>query len=212
MRVGEQGGEGFPQRSRTQTRGDPINKAAPVRSAFTGQGDKSTKKRRQRMRKFSAKAFAQLFVRLRSGSETAVKLGVAPKDASAQSARLLADERVKKEIARLDESDTQTLAYVKSGLSRLAFGQVNDAAALVFAEQPDPEQIAGADLFNVSELKRVKGGGVEVKFFDRQKALEKLYELDGELHGRGRAEDFMKALCTSAQGDISHLLDEEGEQ
>ena len=69
-----------------------------------------------------------------------------------------------------------------------------------------------ADIYFIDQIKRVKGGGVEVKFFDRQKALEKLYELDGELHGRGRAEDFMKALCTSAQGDISHLLDEEGEQ
>lgn len=164
------------------------------------------------MRKFSAKAFAQLFVRLRSGSETAVKLGIPPKDANLESARLLADEQVKREIARLDECDTQTLAYVKSGLSRLAFGQVNDAAALVFAEQPDAQQIANADLFNVSELKRVKGGGVEVKFFDRQKALEKLYELDGELRGQAKAEDFMKAICQGAQGDISHLLDGEGEQ
>ena len=108
------------------------------------------------------------------------------------------------------KSDTQ---LVIDGLKKLAFGKVNDAVTLVFAEDiPPPELLAKMQLFNLSSVKRVKGGGVEIQFFDRQKALEKLYELDGELHGRGRAEDFMKALCTSAQGDISHLLDEEGEQ
>ena len=36
-----------------------------------------------------------------------------------------------------------------------------------------------------AELKKVKGGGVEVKFFDRQKALEKLAEIDaGEMGDR----------------------------
>ena len=164
------------------------------------------------MRHFTTKAFAQLFVRLRSGSETAVKLGVPPKDAKTEGARLLADKRVRKEISRLDDSGGSTLADVRCGLSRLAFGQVNDAAALVFAEQPDPEQIAQADLFNVSEIKRIKGGGVEVKFFDRQKALEKLFELDSELRGQQRAEGFISAICESGKGDISHLLDEEGEQ
>ncbi len=162
--------------------------------------------------KFTAKTFAQLFVRLRSGSETAVKLGVEPKEAKAESARLLADPRVKRAIKKLDKDDQQTLAYVKTGLSRLAFGQINDVAALVFSEQPDLELISRADLFNVSELKRVKGGGVEVKFFDRQKALEKLFELDPDLRGQSRAEQFLNAVQSSAQGDISHLLGSEEDQ
>lgn len=162
--------------------------------------------------KITPKTFARMFVRLRCGSETAVKLGVAPKDAQAQSARMLASASVKRAIKKLDKDDEQTLAYVKTGLSRLAFGQVNDVAALVFAEQPDPELIAQADLFNVSELKRVKGGGVEVKFFDRQKALEKLFELDPELREQSKAEQFLNAVRDSAQGDISHLLDDEEEQ
>ncbi len=158
---------------------------------------------------FTTKAFARLFVLLRCGSETAVKLGVEPERAKAEGARLLASESVKKEIKKLDDDDEQTLAYVRSGLSRLAFGQINDAAALVFAEQPDPDQIARADLFNVSEIKRVKGGGVEMKFFDRQKALEKLFELDPEFHGQSKAEQFLNAVRDSAQGDISALLKDE---
>ena len=53
------------------------------------------------------------------------------------------------------------------------------------------------DLFNVSEIKRPKGGGLEIKFFDRLKALEHLEQLC-----TGGDEDsalpFYKALENSA--------------
>lgn len=83
---------------------------------------------------------------------------------------------------------------VKSGLERIAFGSSNDAALLVFSEEmPNPDKISELDLFNVSEIKRVKGGGVEVKLFDRQKALERLYEYAVQNSGKG-ASDLIKAL------------------
>ena len=59
------------------------------------------------------------------------------------------------------------------GLRRLAFGRNNDAAALAFAETVTPEMIENADLFGVSEIK-VGKGVVEIKFFDRVKALDLL--------------------------------------
>jgi hypothetical protein len=66
---------------------------------------------------------------------------------------------------------------VCKGLERLADGRANDAVRLAFAEElPAPEELEQMDLYNVSEIKRVKGGGVEIKLFDRQKALVKLYE------------------------------------
>ena len=54
-------------------------------------------------------------------------------------------------------------------------------------------------LFNVSEIKRVKGGGVEVKLFDRLKALEKLFELENSFSDRDKANDLIKALSDSAE-------------
>lgn len=33
------------------------------------------------------------------------------------------------------------------------------------------------DLYNISEIKRKKGGDIEIKFFDRLKALQQLYEM-----------------------------------
>ena len=39
------------------------------------------------------------------------------------------------------------------------------------------EKIEKLDLFYVSEIKKQKGGGLEIKFFDRLKALDKLSAL-----------------------------------
>jgi hypothetical protein len=85
-------------------------------------------------------------------------------------------------------------ALVRAGLERIAFGSANDAAYLVFSEEiPEPEKLEKLDLFNVSEIKRVKGGGVEVKLFDRQKAMERLYEYSDS--GDNKAAEFIKALA-----------------
>ena len=147
----------------------------------------------------SARSFAKMFVRTRNGSETAVRLGAEPSQAKQIEADYLANKAVKREIRRLDKEDVQTLCYVKTGLSRLAFGSINEAAALVFSEEPTREEVLRADLFNVAELKKVKGGGVEMKFFDRQRALEKLVELDPELKEISAAQEFLNAVYNGSR-------------
>ena len=147
-----------------------------------------------KLKRMTHKDFAGMFVRTRSGEEAALRLGVEPDEAKSAAARLLEQKDVRDRIRELDSQDPQTLTYVKTGLSRLAFGPVNDAVLLVFKEEVSPADIMSADLFNVSEIKRVKGGGVEIKFFDRQKALEKLVELDPELGEVSAAEEFLKAV------------------
>lgn len=89
---------------------------------------------------------------------------------------------------------------VKEGLKHLAFGNCNDAVVLAFAEElPPPEVIEKLDLFNVSEIKRVKGG-VEIKLFDRIKALEKLYEIENSAENHDKASELINALALSAKG------------
>ena len=70
----------------------------------------------------------------------------------------------------------QNLQYLSkkavSGYERLAFGNVSDAVKLMFSDSP--ENLENYDLFNVAEIKRPKDGAMEIKFFDRLKALEKL--------------------------------------
>lgn len=91
---------------------------------------------------------------------------------------------------------------VISGLEKLAFGKVNDAVVLAFSEEVPPQGLLGRmNLFNVSSVKRDKGGGVEVQFFDRQKALERLYEYARLDHEGKSAAALLEALTgTDANG------------
>lgn len=85
-----------------------------------------------------------------------------------------------------------------AGLRRLAFGRINDALALL---QDDPGEISAErlDLFNVAEIKRPKGGGLEIKFFDRLEALERLAELEDRAAGTSSADSFFSALQKSSK-------------
>ena len=70
---------------------------------------------------------------------------------------------------------------VRDGLRRLAFGEIHDAVLLLFADESEIlEKLGELDLFNISEIKRPKGGGMEIKFFDRIRALEKLKDSKNE--------------------------------
>ncbi len=68
---------------------------------------------------------------------------------------------------------------IREGLKRLAFGEIQDAVRLLYADEGEIlEMLPQLNLYNISEIKRPKGGGMEIKFFDRIRALEKLRELD----------------------------------
>ena len=67
------------------------------------------------------------------------------------------------------------MSCAKQGFRRLAFGSVADAIRLIDGER---DNLDSMDLFMVSDIKLVKGGGMEVKFYDRQKALESLASLE----------------------------------
>lgn len=117
--------------------------------------------------------------------------------------RLLAREEIKAEIARLEKASAASPS-VEKGLKRLAFGSVADAMKLMLCEESlGSEKIEKLDLFNVSEIKRPKGGGLEIKFFDRLKALERLEKLGAG--GETVQSSFVQALSDGArllsQGD-----------
>lgn len=62
------------------------------------------------------------------------------------------------------------------GYEKLAFSSVADAVSLLYMDKPDEKQLKDMDLFMISEIKRPKDGAMEIKFFDRLKALDKLRE------------------------------------
>ena len=124
--------------------------------------------------KFRCRLFCCYYAKLGNIFEAALKAGFSQQTALAEGIRILSQSKYKKLVSKLSGEKMQSKELISTGLERLAFGSSNDAAFLVFSEENiTPERIASLDLFNVSEIKKVKGGGVEVKFFDRQKAMEK---------------------------------------
>lgn len=142
--------------------------------------------------------FCCYYVMLGDPEEAAVRAGWQGTAALTEAAKLLKNQQCRKVISELKTLFSDS-ASVKAGLRRLAFGSCKDAVTLAFSEElPPPGVIEKLDLFNVSEIKRVKGGGVEIKLFDRLKALEKLYELETAQEGKNMAAGLLEALTASA--------------
>lgn len=149
--------------------------------------------------KIKRRAFCCNYVLLGNVREAAVCAGFPPGTALMDGAACLQTAECRKLIAKL-RAVLADGGNVISGLKRLAFGSGSDAVFLVFADElPPKDVISSLDLFNVSEIKRVKGGGVEVKFFDRQKALEKLFEFENSYSDRDTASSLIKALADSSE-------------
>lgn len=113
-------------------------------------------------------------------------------------AKLLAREDIRREISAVESRRTPARESAEKGLYRLAFGSVSDALRLICKyDELTPEDIEKLDLFNVSDIKIPKGGGVEIKFFDRQKALERLASL--EAPSEDPQSSFISALSKGAE-------------
>ncbi len=119
--------------------------------------------------------------------------------------KLLAREEIRAEISRLEKEKAVDISLIAKGLERLAFGSSADAVKLMMNEEAlTAAEIERLDLFNVSDIKKPKGGGLEIKFFDRLKALEKLSQLS--VAAEETENSFVKALSEGAR-----LLSEEDE-
>lgn len=88
---------------------------------------------------------------------------------------LICKSEITAELERLSAQREKSLASLAmQGYRRLAFGSVCDAVSLLYKSEPSDEELREMDFFGVSEIKRPKDGSMEIKFFDRLKALEKL--------------------------------------
>lgn len=145
------------------------------------------------------KAFCCSYVLLGNVEEAAVRADFSRECALSEGVACLEFAECRRLIAKLRNTLADS-GNVISGLKRLAFGSCTDAVYLVFADELPPSSvISNLDLFNVPEIKRVKGGGVEVKLFDRQKALEKLFEFENTCSDRGSAESLIEALTKNSE-------------
>lgn len=121
------------------------------------------------------KLFCTYYSLSRNGREAASRAGYIFPEKTAL--RLMRRREITEEIASIDKQRRATDNDIAMGFARLAFGCVSDAVSLVFKDDVSDGDIENMDLFNIAEIKRKKGGDIEIKFFDRLKALEKLTEI-----------------------------------
>jgi len=140
--------------------------------------------------------FCRFYSVTRSAKESAMRAGYDSLP-EIKGLYLLTKSRIRECIKEFDEVRAKCGDGVKSGLERVAFGGVNDAVKLLFSDDLSEEELEQLDLFCVSEIKRPKSGGVEIKFFDRLKALEKLSEFSDGLEGN--ASPFFNAVEEGAK-------------
>lgn len=137
--------------------------------------------------------FCRFFVASREPRASAARAGysVHPERTAM---RLLADPEIKRRIAKLENERDAKLAEVTEGYRRLAFGSVADAVRLILSDEPPCEsELEKLDLTMISDIKRPKGGGLEVKFFELR-----LCELSNAASA-GENSDFLSALDRSAR-------------
>ncbi len=145
--------------------------------------------------------FCRLYVKLRNPKEAAVRAGLTPLPEH-RALSLLSKNQIRKKIAELEKENCADNALVCAGLQRLAFGSIGDAVKLILSadgdSSPSPDDL---DLFNVSEIKFTKGKGMEIKFFDRIKALEHLSAIVGS-DSNENGLSFYEALERSANKNM----------
>lgn len=153
------------------------------------------------------KEFCRLYLSLADSKAAAEQAGFTGDFAKAGNV-LLSRSDISEEIERLCSLQKKSMSKMAAvGYQRLAFGSIADAVSLLYMENPTPDMLRKMDLYSVSEIKRPKDGSMEIKFFDRMKALEKLSE--GE-SGDG-AVSFYDAICRSAKALGEREQDKNGD-
>lgn len=115
---------------------------------------------------------------------------------------LMSDENIREEVKKNYEIKKQNLSIkAEIGYERLAFGEISDCIKLMFIKDFDENQIKSMNLFNISEIKRLKDGTIEIKFFDRMKALEKLQQIE-----LNRSENQILPFYSALENGIKNLM------
>lgn len=131
-----------------------------------------TKKQFARM----SEAFCLHYARLGNITAAALLAGAPPEEAAAWGTKWLSDEGVRTRLGEYRRALQQDPAALgRTGLLRLAFGEANDAVNLLLhGDALSAEEIENLDLFLLSSLKRDKTVGMEMHFYDRAAALQRL--------------------------------------
>ena len=142
--------------------------------------------------------FCKYYYMSQNPKEAAIKAGYSSSAAEKTAQQLLARQDINEYLEKIktDLKKDQILSLVITALKRLIFCRPNDVLILALKSQDLSEtQIENLDLFQISEIKKLKDGGFEFKFTDRIKAIECLISLVDKMDDDSGAENFFRALA-----------------
>lgn len=146
--------------------------------------------------------FCRYYANCLDAKEAALRAGYPPKTAVKTGTKLLMRGEVATQVETLLQQERQSKLLEKAitGLQRLAFDRSNDAVLLALTHSElDEKAVEELNLYSISELKRLKDGGFEIKFTDRLKVLEALIGLAQQLQEEGDPTGFLQALMDRAE-------------
>lgn len=158
------------------------------------------------------KLFCYYYQKLQNGKDAVIKAGFPALCAEARAAKLLLRVDIQSGIVGFSSNlaDEKTLGGIIAGLNRLAFTSSADSLKLLLLDKAQLlEQVDGLDLFHISEIKIPKEGAIEIKFFDRFKAFDKLLEITRHQSSGDDATEFFAALENCAKSaDEENMINE----
>lgn len=152
------------------------------------------------------KLFCHWFVLTRDARRSAARCWQSP-EKQEEALTLPETAAAKRYIAEVEAALVKEgrLSTAEDGYRKLAFGAVTDAVRLMFPTEGETPPIGEMDLFNIAKLSQAKGG-LEVTFFDRLAALDRLAAHQKEDSGQKDAFGFLEAVAAGAAA-----LGEDGE-
>ena len=153
------------------------------------------------------KLFCHWFALTRDARRSAARCWQSP-EKQEEALTLPETAAAKRYIAEVEASmgGAGRLATAEEGYRKLAFGAITDAVRLMFPAEGETPPIGEMDLFNIAKLSQAKGG-LEVTFFDRLAALDRLAAQQKEEDAaRQDAFGFLEAVAAGAAA-----LGEDGE-
>ena len=124
--------------------------------------------------------FVQEFIVDHNATRAAERAGYSPRTVHVQGPRQLGKVRVQAAIAEAEDLKAKTreitIERVLEEMRRLAFAQTTDMVELKggWVTIKDTESLTTEQKSAISQIKQKKDGEIEVKFYDKQKAIEML--------------------------------------
>lgn len=133
--------------------------------------------------------------------EAAARAGY-EKDPEAAALELLEKPPVRAWLERLrrqkEREEKKRRDRAAAGLERIAYGSIADAVRLLQRDEPPTcRELEQMDLYCISEIKYARNGTIDLKFYNRMEALERLHRLCAP--SGGTEESFYTALEKSAR-------------